>query len=530
MKMNKKLIYFLFFIGFIGFSQENPVSISTNTNKIKIGEQIEYKIIVNSKNNVLFPSFLQDELKKVEIVEALPVDTLKDRYEKTYLLTSFDSGQFEVPAQLIIINKNLFKTKPFLINVSTVAVDTLKQKMFEIKSIKSEPKTFDDYKHFMWWIVALLVLIAVILYYVFRKKKIKEKIVLMTPIQEAFNRLKELDEKQFLQQNKVKIYYSELTDIVRTYIEKDINIPALESTTNELIETINDFNESSKLGISSQTISELKSVLQSADLVKFAKSQPIIEEIKNDRSIVEGILKNTQTAVHKNDVVEEEIDLEKTEIIDQPKPKKKIKVTKYALILTLVILMGILGYFGYKYVKNTILRSTAAEMMDKQWYTSTYGNPELSVETPEVLNTRKVDIPESISSVVGDIKMYTYGSLNDDFYIGITTATKFQKLLDSYDLDAGIEAPLKEMENSLGTIFNKKLFEAITINGVEGRKVIVEYQRKGLLTSTLTDYKLTMLFFADVKGLRQVIVSCLKEDEVANKISNRIINSVNLKQ
>ena len=61
-----------------------------------------------------------------------------------------------------------------------------------------------------------------------------------------------------LQQNKIKIYYSELTDIVRTYIEKDIKIPALESTTNELIETIKDFNESSKLGISKETITTVK--------------------------------------------------------------------------------------------------------------------------------------------------------------------------------------------------------------------------------------------------------------------------------
>ena len=42
-------------------------------------------------------------------------------------------------------------------------------------------------------------------------------------------------------------------------------------------------------------------MLQSADLVKFAKSKPIIEEIKSDRNTVEEILKNTQIAVHKND-------------------------------------------------------------------------------------------------------------------------------------------------------------------------------------------------------------------------------------
>ena len=151
--------------------------------------------------------------------------------------------------------------------------------------------------------------------------------------------MKELDEKQLLQQNKIKIYYSELTDIVRTYIEKDIHIPALESTTNELIETINDFNESSKLGISKETIQQLKQVLQSADLVKFAKSKPIIEDIKNDRNIVEVILKNTQIAVHKNDLEQEKIEIETVETVVKPPVKKKSTVLRTVVIIVSIVIV-----------------------------------------------------------------------------------------------------------------------------------------------------------------------------------------------
>ncbi|MBL4702545.1 MAG: hypothetical protein JKX85_14950, partial [Phycisphaeraceae bacterium] len=110
--------------------------------------------------------------------------------------------------------------------VATVKVDTLKQKMFPIKSIKKEPKTFDDYRHLLWWLIPILILLAIILYFILRKKeKIEKPTINIAPIQEALQRLKGLDEKQLLQQNKIKIYYSELTDIVRTYIEKDIKIP-----------------------------------------------------------------------------------------------------------------------------------------------------------------------------------------------------------------------------------------------------------------------------------------------------------------
>ena len=303
--MKKRIVYILFLIGFISFAQENPVSTAIDTAAIRIGEQIQYKISVNKVGKVIFPKFQSDSLGKVEFVESFPVDTLKDTYEKKYVLTSFDSGQYTIPKQQVLINNKSFFTDSLMVRVATVKVDTLKQQMFPIKAIKSEPKTFDDYKPLLWWILLILAIIATALYFIFRKKVKKEvPIIVVAPIQEALQRLKELDEKQLLQQNKIKTYYTELTDIVRTYIEKDIYIPALESTTNELIDTINDFNESSKLGISKETIRELKEVLESADMVKFAKSKPIVEEIKAHRNLSERILQNLKPAKETKNEVE----------------------------------------------------------------------------------------------------------------------------------------------------------------------------------------------------------------------------------
>jgi uncharacterized protein YneF (UPF0154 family) len=283
----------MFCVGFIGFSQENPVKVSTDTTFIKIGEQFQYKVTVDKGTQVVFPKLQLDSLHKVEVVETLPVDTLKNKLEKKYILTSFDSGQYVIPQQQLLVNNKKYLTDSLLINVATVKVDTTKQKMFPIKAVMSEPKTIDDYLHLWWLIFPLLAIIGIILYFILRKKVKKEVVaVYVPPIQEAMERLKALDEKQLLKQNKIKQYYSELTEIVRNYIEKDINIPALESTTNELLETIKDFNQSSKLGISKETIAELKEVLQNADLVKFAKSKPIVEEIKTDRNLSERILQN----------------------------------------------------------------------------------------------------------------------------------------------------------------------------------------------------------------------------------------------
>ncbi len=525
--MKKRLVYILFFIGLVGFSQENPVSIKTDTTTIRIGEQIKYKILVNETNNVIFPNLQLDSLGKVEVVESLPIDTLKNRLEKKYLLTSFDSGQYILPKQLVLINNVKFFTDSLLINVAKVKVDTTKQKMFPIKSIKREPKTFDDYKHLWWWIIPLLLLLAVVLYVVFRKKEKKEVVkVYIAPIQEALQRLKELDEKHLLQQNKIKIYYTELTDIVRTYIEKDISIPALESTTNELIETIIDFNESSNLGISKETIQQLKEVLQGADLVKFAKSKPMIEEIRSDRYIVEEILKNTQVAVHEK----EELEADPVVLTEKLPEKKKSALLKYIIAFAVIFVLGIgsVGYFGYKYLKKKFVGATTTEMMQNEWYTYTYGYPSITIETPEILKAESFQLPENGMSVMGDFAIYTYGSTASNFYVAVAT-TMFLIELDDLDMDIGIGKALEAMEAQMKTRFKNIKMEDILINGVQGKKAEAEYRRLNEATKFKDDYKLTMLYFGDKKGVRQVYVSSLWADDSAPGVVDRIINSVFIK-
>jgi len=530
LKMKKRIIYILFLIGFIGVAQENPVSIKADTTVIKIGEQIQFKITVDELKNVIFPKLQLDSLEKVEVVEALPVDTLKNRLEKKYILTSFDSGQYVLPKQLILINNKKFYTDSLLVHVATVKVDTLKQKMFPIKSIKKEPKTFDDYRHLLWWLIPILLLLAVILYFIFRKKeKIKTPKVLIAPIQEALQRLKELDEKQLLQQNKIKIYYSELTDIVRTYLEKDVNIPALESTTNELIETINDFNESSNLGISEETIHQLKGVLQSADLVKFAKSKPIIDEIKNDRTIVEQILKNTQSAVHINEAQQEKEGVDEAIFIQQKPKKNKNNLVKYIIgfVIILVVAMGIAGYYGYSYIKDNFIGNSTTEMMDKQWYTSSYGYPAVRIETPEILQAQKVEIPDNLKAIIQDVSTYNYGSLIGNFYVEVTS-TSFQNELQDFNYDTGIQNTLQIITQKIGANFTNLQQEIRINNGVEGRIVTANYELENAVTKKLDSNKFIMLFFADTKTINQIIISHLASDENAGAVSERILKSVYL--
>jgi hypothetical protein len=306
--MKKLLVYICILFTTVLVAQQKPVvTAEIDTTNIRIGEQFEYKITVRDTANVIIPKL--EKLVGVEIVEDKKIDTLKNQLIKKYILTSFDSGAYYIPQQQIFIKQRLHLTDSLLINVATVAVDTTKQKMFPIKAIQKEPYQFDDFKPYLWYLLIALAIIGLILYFIFRKKKevVEEAITpVLPPYEEAIQKLHELDEKLLWQNNQVKEYYSELTEIVRGYIERELKVPALESTTDELIDTLNDFNDINSISTTKETIQKLKGLLQEADLVKFAKSKPMSEQIEFNRKEAEEVVTELKPEVKETPEVKEE--------------------------------------------------------------------------------------------------------------------------------------------------------------------------------------------------------------------------------
>ena len=129
----------------------------------------------------------------------------------------------------------------------------------------------------------------------------------LPPFEEAIQKFHELDEKLLWQNNQVKEYYSELTEIIRGFIERELKVPALESTTDELIETLTDFNDSESISTTKETIKKLRDLLREADFVKFAKSKPLSAQIEFNRKEAEEVVTELKP------VQEEEVPEIKTE-------------------------------------------------------------------------------------------------------------------------------------------------------------------------------------------------------------------------
>jgi hypothetical protein len=234
----KKLILLLLISTSLFAQQKVVTSIDTTKNKIGAEFKLTLKTSVDTLSKVVFPKL--KNIGALEVIQSYPIDTIKkdDRYEliKKYGLTQFDSGKYTIPSIKILINNKAFLTDSIKVEVANVQVDTLRQKMYDIKEIVKAEDSWGN-----WWkyLLALLLILAVgafVYWYVkIRQKKKIEEEVYKTPIERATSLLNILEKKELWQHGEVKEYYSELTDIARNYIEEAIEIPAMESTTSELI-------------------------------------------------------------------------------------------------------------------------------------------------------------------------------------------------------------------------------------------------------------------------------------------------------
>ena len=169
--MKKYILHIFLLISIIAFAQNPMVKAQIETSQIRIGEQFNLRISVNEIENVILPKL---ELKGLEVIDSAMIDTLGNMLVQKYIITGFDSGAYYIPQQQVFVKNQAYLTDSLLVNVATVAIDTTKIKKFPIKAIKAEPYTFDDFKIYVYILLAALVIIGFWIYwFVIRKRKME---------------------------------------------------------------------------------------------------------------------------------------------------------------------------------------------------------------------------------------------------------------------------------------------------------------------------------------------------------------------
>jgi hypothetical protein len=533
----------LFFL--CSFSTFAQVTSEIDSTKIRIGEQINYKIKVEADSSalVIFPE--GQTFMPLEAVEALKIDTTKKDAKfllsRIYKLTQFDSGSYTIPRQKIIIGDKTFFTDSLRVNVNTIVVDTLKQKLYDIKPIIEVEKSGGDWWIWLLGIVLAIAFIAFLLYWlIWRKKPLtaEEEIALLPPYDRAKLALIKLEESQYLMRAEVKDYYSELTFIIRKYLDEKVYDRALESTTAELVNRLNLLKDGNQIDLSKDTIKNLESILNRADLVKFAKSAPDTALAEMDKATIDKEIDHVKESLPEPTEEEKLLNQQYKDAQERKKRRqKRILTVAIAVFLVIATFVGFGLKYGFGFMKDTIIGHESKELLEGDWVESAYGFPPVFIETPRVLKRIDSSLSEGSKEQM-TMTTFMYGTFLDLFSVTVNTTTLKVPKQDAqteetkkptFDLLEISEGSIKGFESKGATDITVKREKFATPNAAEGLKTFGTLNIKVPNTDHVMTTEYALFIFSNENVLQQVILTWPQDDDYADEMVQRIIDSIELK-
>ena len=277
----RKVIYILLLSNF-AFAQ----TATLDSNTILIGQQINFTITNKVTSTKIWPTYNEFLVEGIEIIKASKIDTTDGVITQEFVITAWDSGSYFIPP--IAFSENS-KTEGLLLNVQTIIL----AEDAELKDIKQpieEPIGGSDIWPWLLGILILSLIIFIVKKYVFNKNKpsiiIKPKVIIPADIS-ALKELNALEKAKIWQEGNVKEYHSQLSEIIRRYTENRFQFIALELTTDEILQEL-------KSILSDDQLNNLSTLLQRADLAKFAKSKPIDTENMESMVLAKGFVNATK--------------------------------------------------------------------------------------------------------------------------------------------------------------------------------------------------------------------------------------------
>ena len=303
-----------------GYTQTNKIkaTASLDSTQILIGDQVHLRLEVDQPKNIKldFPAIGDSITSAIEVIERSPLDTftLSDAEQikiiQNFTITSFDTGvqmvpQFRFMLKYDELSDSLF-TQPLALEVHGMPIDTTKGPV-DIKKPYTAPVTLKEVTPYILGVILIGAIIFFIFYYLQRKKKNQPLFGRTEKPKEpahiiALRELDRIKEEKIWQNDKIKQYYSELSDALRIYIENRFDIPAMEQTSDE---TLAAFKFRRDL-INEKSMEELSQILKLSDLVKFAKYQPLPDD--NNLSLINAYFFVNKTKKEEMKKPEEPVD------------------------------------------------------------------------------------------------------------------------------------------------------------------------------------------------------------------------------
>ncbi len=335
-------------------AQQVTVDASVDSLQLLIGEQAKIKLEVSmdADRKLQMPIVLDTLVKGVEVLDIAKPDTqlLNDGkrmlIRQEYTVTSFDSALYYLPPFEVLVNDRVYRSKALALKVYSLPVDTLNpDQFFGPKTIREVSIQWKDISA-IFWLTLLMAALSGLGYYLYKRfrdnKPIIRKIKVepkLPPHEQALKDIERIKGNKSLRLNDPKTYYTELTDVLRTYMAERFGFNAMEMTSAEIIEKLSETNDK-------ESIRELKNLFDTADLVKFAKHSPLMNE--NDMNLVNAVdfINNTKAEPDPN------AKPEPTEITVEEKRSKQGRMVLLGSMVVIGIVIVCILYIITKGIYN----------------------------------------------------------------------------------------------------------------------------------------------------------------------------------
>lgn len=318
------------------------VEVKIDPIEMMIGEQAQVTMTVQAAEGakIEMPVF-QPRQQIVAGVEVINVEHPTD-HSLLLTITSFDGNLYYLPPFKVKVNGKTVESKSLALKVVEVEVDTTKlDKFFGPKDVQDNPFQWSDWSLSFWLSILMLVLLA-IAYYLYLRLRDNKPIIArikivkrLLPHQKAMKEIEQIKADKMVSSENQKEYYTKLTDTLRKYIEERYGFSAMEMTSTEIIERLTADDDQ-------QSLSELRQLFMTADLVKFAKYSTMINE--NDANLVNAIDFINQTKLE-NQPTEETIKPQLSE--EDQRSQKTRRVLKTVIWSVMIVSLLLFCYVIY---------------------------------------------------------------------------------------------------------------------------------------------------------------------------------------
>jgi len=283
--------------------QDVVVEASLDSSLIWIGNPTTMRLSVSAPRDfsVDFPAFEADTLVRgIQVLRRGPVDTVlldnhRFRLQKNYVLTSFDAELYYIPPIEFKVGGVNYKSNHLSLKVISFDVDTANLELFDIKGVEKPPFVIWDYALPAGYVLGglLLLLLGYYLYKRYRKTKLfpeaePDPELLLPAHVVALQALDKIKSEKIWTEGKYKLFYTQVTDVLRKYMGRRFDIPAMELSSSEILDFFRKNKEAQPV------YEQLKQLLMLADFVKFAKFQPLESENQQTLNHAYGFVEKTK--------------------------------------------------------------------------------------------------------------------------------------------------------------------------------------------------------------------------------------------